>query len=127
MAQQRERETEALIPGPPVAGHYIQHNAHARIFLIDQQMIRLRPIGYQVLFCLLERADHCVPYGQLLACIDDRPAAMWTARERLSYHVSRVRPHVWVCGMDIGAVMGVGYILLSTREEVSPDKAGDEE
>ena len=121
---QPERKTHAfglpgaLLVGPHVAGHTIQRDENHHAFVIDQQLILCTPMGYRVLALLLEQMDRCVPYTHLIALCQNAPTSHpilpRQALLRMRHLVSDLRSKIWVLNWDIVAVMGTGYILLSS-------------
>jgi len=121
---------DAILSGPLVPGHHIQHNARAGTFFIDQTLISCTPAQYRVLLALLEQAERCLSYAQFIACMDGGPhpdaASFRLAKDRLMHQISRLRAKLWTHGLDIACVIGVGYLLLRTEDhqsEAQPDCA----
>lgn len=131
MTQRKAGRPEELLPGPPVAGHHIRRDAQAGALLIDRTLVSCTPTEYKLFVLLLEQAEHCVTYAQLIARVSEEPlseaAAFRQAKNRVIHQVSGLRPKIWPCGLDIVSVMGVGYILLSSHAEegVSPPGAAE--
>jgi DNA-binding response OmpR family regulator len=113
--------SDHLIPEPSLAGHSIQRDERQHAFLIDQHLIACTPTEYRLLALLLEQADRCVLFAQLIAQFQEEPcmdaALLQRARNKLMHVISDLRAKVWASGLDIASVMGVGYILLSSQPE----------
>jgi DNA-binding response OmpR family regulator len=111
----------SLLLGPHVAGHLVQRDEARHAFVIDQQLLLCTPMGYRVLMLLLEQVDRCVPYAQLFARCQDTPSSetvlLRQTRMRMVHLISDLRPKIWVFNWDIVAVMGTGYMLLSSQPE----------
>ena len=110
-----------LRAGPPVSGHTIQRDEDHHTFILDHRCIPCTPAQYRVLVLLLEHVGECVSYARLIEQAQGYPAATSEtvhtkqARIRLMHLVSDVRTKLWSLGLDIVAVMGTGYILLSAQ------------
>ena len=113
---------DALHPGPSVPGHTIQYNEQQHTWIIDQTLLPCSPTGYACLRLLLEQAERCVPYAHFIAQFQEAPLAEARAhkqaRMKVAHVMSNLRAKLWPLGLDIGSVMGVGYILLREEEAV---------
>lgn len=111
-----------LQPGPTVSGHMIQSNEQLATWIIDQTLLACSPAGYRCLKLLLEQAERCVPYAHFIAQVQEASLAearmQKQARMRVAHIMSNLRAKLWPLGLDIGSVMGVGYILLRAEEAV---------
>ena len=104
---------------PAVAGHRIQYHERLCMFQVDHKVVACTPLEYRLFSCLLDHAEQCVTYEQLLFDLgEELPSRLIErkhARNRLTHTVSGLRTKIWPRGLDIVAVMGVGYILLSAH------------
>lgn len=109
-----------LQPGPTVPGHTIQSNEQLATWIIDQTLLACSPTGYRCLKLLLEQAERCVPYAHFIAQVQEAPLVetrvQKQTRMRVAHIMSNLRAKLWPLGLDIGSVMGVGYILLRAEE-----------
>lgn len=121
----RNRSTEMphlhrLLPGPALAGRRIQMDEQHHLLIIDEVVVRCTPTEYRILAVLLHQAERCVPYEQLLACLHQEerdPAFHRQARDKIIHVISDLRGKLWSFDLRIVAVLGVGYLLLSSSQE----------
>lgn len=118
----RTHAPRQLRPGPCVANHRIQRDDDQHLLVIDHTILSCTPTEYRVLTLLLEQADRCVPYAHFMQRLSPGSpptdaAQRKQARIRLMHLMSHLRSKVWVFGLDIVAVMNVGYLLLSSSEQ----------
>jgi DNA-binding response OmpR family regulator len=126
--EQHHRTTSTLQPGPVLAGHIIQSSEERHLWIIDQILIPCSAPEYRCLKLLLEQESRCVPYLDLLVCLQkDTSGKQITHAERmrLAHLLSLLRAKIWALGLDIVSVRNIGYILLAcgSEEAIAPRSA----
>lgn len=115
----RSQPREVFHPGPSVPGHVVQYVRHT--WIIDQVLVCCSPTEFYCLKLLFEHCDQPVSFAFLFASL--QAFALLTAvqsierrKVRLAQVISGLRPKLWVHGMEIVNVMGIGYMLVSKME-----------
>ncbi|HZO74012.1 MAG TPA: hypothetical protein VFB60_17555 [Ktedonobacteraceae bacterium] len=105
-----------LLPGPPIAGHQIQHNEQNHTVVINGLMVRCTPDEYALLLTLLEHYGQPVLFDELIARFQDASltdsALLKAARRKLTCTLSDLRHKLWPTDFTIVRVVDVGYLLL---------------
>ncbi len=117
-------------PGVPVVApvfpHTIQYNEQQHVWIIDQTLLSCSPTEYCCLKLLLEQVERCVPYAHFIAQFQEDSFAdgqlQKQAKMKVAHLMSKLREKLWPLGLDIGSVMGIGYILLRSASAASSDE-----
>lgn len=108
-------EPGSLRTGPVLPGHTIQQDEARHIWIIDQTVIPCSLAEYGCLQVLVEQANRCVPFAHLVEALPEAGVGegvdQQAERERLRHVLSNLRTKIWMLGMEIISVRGVGYLL----------------
>lgn len=111
---------QVLVPGPHIEGHTIECCARTRTILLDRILLTFSRIDYRLMMHILHSAakkEPFVPIEELLPCFnhsqDNLPRS-------LSRHLSAIRPHLRLFGLEIASVRKQGYALIWKPPDTEP-------
>ncbi len=123
MGQESRKEKpdiRKLIDGPCLAGYTIKHNDAAHVIIVDNLLLRLTKMEYDICKYMLEAASNFqrrAAGSYHIALYEDLEQVISGPRDLLSKHIYNLNVKLALTGLTVVRVGHVGYIVVFSSKE----------